>query len=145
MEWKADRPVEQVAAIAIVRRGEHFLVGRRCSSGPLAGFAEFPGGKCAPGESPTDTAVRECLEETGLRVRIVRNRAERLHDYPHARLRLFFFDCEPIEPLEEASPRPPFAWRHRDELRDLPFPAANAEVIRDLLHEHPSEEEDRPP
>jgi ADP-ribose pyrophosphatase YjhB (NUDIX family) len=33
---------------------------------------EFPGGKLLPGESPEAGAVRECLEETGLTVRITR-------------------------------------------------------------------------
>ena len=30
----------------------------------------FPGGKLEPGESPAQAAARECVEETGLEVRV---------------------------------------------------------------------------
>lgn len=31
---------------------------------------ELPGGHCSAGEDPAETAIRECAEETGLRVRV---------------------------------------------------------------------------
>lgn len=40
---------------------------------PGAGLWSVPGGKCLPDEASTDACVRECLEETGLQVEVVRS------------------------------------------------------------------------
>jgi 8-oxo-dGTP diphosphatase len=121
---------ETLVAIAIVRRGEHWLVGKRAANQALPGLAEFPGGKCLPDEPPEECARRECREESGLEVIVIRRRREMRHEYPHGRLRLIFFDCEPVA---EREPKPPFRWVSRDELAALPFPAANSEVVAELL------------
>ena len=48
--------------IAVVEHAGRYLVGIRGPDVPLAGYAEFPGGKCLPNESPEDCAVRECRD-----------------------------------------------------------------------------------
>jgi 8-oxo-dGTP diphosphatase len=53
-------------AVAIVTCDRGILVGQRRDGNPPW---TFPGGKIEPGESPEGAAVREALEETGLRVR----------------------------------------------------------------------------
>ncbi|MEA3375703.1 MAG: NUDIX domain-containing protein [Chloroflexota bacterium] len=59
----------KVAAGVIVERdGEVLLVRRRMN--PRQGLWTFPGGFIDFGESPTEAAVRECREETGLVVEI---------------------------------------------------------------------------
>jgi 8-oxo-dGTP diphosphatase len=125
-------PVETRVAVAVVRRGELFLVGRRAEGQALAGYAEFPGGKCRAGETPVDCAVRECQEETGLLVRVLGVRREILHDYPHGRLWLTFLDCVSGD---ATPPRPPFRWVTREQLVELRFPPANADVLAALLAE----------
>ena len=97
--------------VALVWRGDRLLVGIRPEGAPLAGYHEFPGGKAAPGESPADAAVRECLEETGVAVRILAERLRRRHDYPHGSLDLHFFDCLELTP---AAAVPPFAGASTD-------------------------------
>jgi len=121
---------ETAVAIGIVRRGDDFLVGVRTHE-PLAGLAEFPGGKCAPGESPERCVLREVREETGLDVVVVGKRGEATHDFPHGRVRLSFFDCEAAESRE---PLLPFRWVPRAQLAELRFPGANAEIIAALVH-----------
>jgi len=116
-------------AIAVVRRGDSFLVGERSLDGPLPGLAEFPGGKCLPGERAAEAAVRECREETGLEVRAVVTLQEVEHAYAHGRLRLSFVACE-VDGMEAA--RPPFRWVPRSQLSSLRFPDANRELIRML-------------
>jgi ADP-ribose pyrophosphatase YjhB (NUDIX family) len=49
--------------ILLVRRGNPPSLDRWCE----------PSGRCHPGESAADACVRECLEETGLHVRVVRS------------------------------------------------------------------------
>jgi 8-oxo-dGTP diphosphatase len=62
-----------VAAVALVDdldRPTRLLAARRSDPPPLAGGWEFPGGKVEPGETAPDAAVREALEELGVRVRL---------------------------------------------------------------------------
>ncbi len=73
---------------------------------PLAGLWEFPGGKVGPGESADDAAVRECLEETAVRVRVERERAVVEQRYEHGDVRIHFFDASPIDPGREPAPFP---------------------------------------
>src|SRR5262249_13310601 len=69
MEEITEQPT--LVAIAVVEHGERFLVGIRPEGKPLAGFAEFPGGKVNDGETPEAAAIRECDEESGLRIEVV--------------------------------------------------------------------------
>lgn len=54
------------ASVVVVRRDAVLMVER--GKPPLGGLWSFPGGKSEPGENPEQTARRELLEETGLRV-----------------------------------------------------------------------------
>ncbi|WP_404290282.1 8-oxo-dGTP diphosphatase [Glutamicibacter arilaitensis] len=65
-------PPQPVALLALLRdgaRGTELLLGRK-----LRGFGQgnivLPGGKIDPGESAPQAAVREFLEETGIRVHL---------------------------------------------------------------------------
>lgn len=119
-------------AIAIVRRGSEVLVGTRPAHLPLGGRAEFPGGKCAPQETPEEAAVRECFEETGLLVYPKRKLCEVVCTYPHDRVHLTFVECAPVD---QAEPQPPFCWIPIARLRECSFPQANEPVLRILEQE----------
>lgn len=54
------------AAATVLREGKLLLVKRGIE--PFKGWWDIPGGFLQPGEHPTEGAVREVLEETGLRV-----------------------------------------------------------------------------
>jgi 8-oxo-dGTP diphosphatase len=115
--------------IAIVEHAGRFLVGQRAEDSPLPGLAEFPGGKCLEEETPAECAIRECREETGLQVVPVRLLDERAHDYPHGRVELHFWLCEPADAgrIEETHRR--FRWVSQEELKTLDFPEANRHVV----------------
>ena len=66
MSARSEQPIP--VGIGIIRREGRFLVRQRPEGTVYAGFWEFPGGKCEPGESPAAATARECLEETGLTV-----------------------------------------------------------------------------
>jgi 8-oxo-dGTP diphosphatase len=117
-------------AIAVVEQDNRFLVGRRPANVPLAGLWEFPGGKVEPGETPEQTAARECEEESGVAVEIIERYVVRDYDYAHAKVKLHFFSCRPIDPIEK--PHGSFGWVERDELRNLQFPDANRPLIEHL-------------
>lgn len=128
----SDGALPVIVAVAVVLDGDCVLLTRRQPGAHLEGFWEFPGGKLEPPETPEECACREVLEETGLRVRVVCRLQEVLHTYPERTVHLHFFRCEvtggALNPsLQEAR------WAPLYELRTLPMPAANLEVIAELL------------
>ncbi len=101
----------------------------------MPGLWEFPGGKCEAGESPEKAAVRECLEETGLRVVPVRLRTKIVHTYPHGHVELSYFDVECKEPAASPDLNAGFVWVAAEELPGLEFPEANAPILAALSRE----------
>jgi 8-oxo-dGTP pyrophosphatase MutT (NUDIX family) len=72
-------PLPLVGVTAVVFRGREVLLGRRSDNGelaPICGIVEHP-------EEPAITAVRECLEETGVRIRV--DRLAWVHQIPRLR------------------------------------------------------------
>jgi mutator protein MutT len=124
--------VKTIGIAVVVERGR-VLVGIREPAQTLPGLAEFPGGKCEPGESPAACAIRETLEETGLRVDIDEPLANYPWDYPHGRVDLHFFTCRPTRTVDLDQPCDRFRWVPIEELAGLRFPDANAAVIDRLL------------
>ncbi|NLS91859.1 MAG: (deoxy)nucleoside triphosphate pyrophosphohydrolase [Planctomycetaceae bacterium] len=117
-------------AVAVVRQADSVLIGLRPQGKPLAGCWEFPGGKIGSGESPGDAAVRECYEETGLRIQVSRSMAVVDHRYEHETVRLHFVEAVAAE--TESRPRLPFRWVPIAELGEYRFPPANAGVLQAL-------------
>jgi mutator protein MutT len=125
-------PTTQRVAIAVVEQDGRYLVGTRRAQQPLGGLAEFPGGRCLPGETGQACAVRECLEETGLAVTAVERLCAGRHEYEHAMLELEFWLCRPAQPHSlPAAGR--FVWTPLQALHLLEFPAANRPVLEKLF------------
>jgi mutator protein MutT len=125
--------------IAVVEQDGHYLVGIRGAHQSLSGQAEFPGGKCRPGESSEVCAVRECLEETGLAVVPVRQLLETRFRYPHEFVELHFWLCRPAAPDSVTTTHEGYRWVPADHLPSQPFPAANCPVVRILCGSSSSE------
>lgn len=115
--------------IAVVEYNGRYLVGRRSAGGPLAGYDEFPGGKCLPGESPRDCAVRECREETGLEVDPVELLLHREFSYPHGDVDLHFWLCRPRDADDVGETHGGFSWFSVDQLAGSTFPEANRDAL----------------
>jgi mutator protein MutT len=119
--------------IAVVEHAGCYLVGTRGPDVPLAGQAEFPGGKCLPGEDPAACACRECHEETGLDVQAERLLLRREFDYPHGSVDLHFWHCRPRRDADVLPRHGVFHWIPAGELAALPFPEANAPLVKLLI------------
>ncbi len=118
--------------IAVVENQGSYLIGIRPPGASLAGFAEFPGGKCEAGEDPAVAAVRECLEETGLRVEVLELLTRRLYEYAYGSVDLHFYLCRPLELPEASHDLCGFRWEEVASLRSLKFPDANVPVVEML-------------
>jgi 8-oxo-dGTP diphosphatase len=118
--------------IGLVRRSGRFLVRRRPAGTVYAGYWEFPGGKCEPGEAPDQATARECLEEIGLRVVVGPLRRVTTHRYPHGLVELFFYDCTTEDPAAEPADGSGFEWVPAGQLNSLQFPEANELVVAEL-------------
>jgi mutator protein MutT len=123
-------PIE--VGIGLIRRGDRYLIRQRPAGTVYAGYWEFPGGKCELGETPRQATIRECLEETGVRVEVKGLRRVIEHHYPHGHVRLFFFDCEPAENHSDVSAEHGCRWVATGDLQGLRFPEANEEILEEL-------------
>lgn len=128
-------PAVTKVAIAVVESSGHVLVGQRPQNVPLAGYSEFPGGKCEADETPKSSAVRECREETGLMVVPRDHLATVQHAYDHGNVELHFWRCSLTPDLPDLAPAaPPFQWVPVSDLGQHRFPDANMEVLQMLSH-----------
>ncbi len=124
-----------LAGIGLIRRGDAFLIRQRPAGTVYAGYWEFPGGKCEPGESPAQATARECLEETGLRIVVGPLRRTVTYPYPHGLVELSFHDCTTEDPDAEPDPATGFRWVAVEPLVTLRFPEANEVVLEELARE----------
>jgi 8-oxo-dGTP diphosphatase len=120
-----------IVAAAVVERDGRFLVTRRQRGVHLEGLWEFPGGKCADGESLAACLARELEEELAVPSDVGVELLTTGHDYPGKRVELHFFECrlrsDPAPQLGQE-----MRWVAREELDGLEFPPADAELIRRL-------------
>jgi A/G-specific adenine glycosylase len=130
-----ERPVVH-AACGVVRRRGRLLVVRRPERGLLGGLWEFPGGRCAEGESAEEACARGVFEKTGVRVEPVAPVADARgfggirHTFSHFRVVLHAFGCKDLGGrLSSASAR----WVTRTELDGLALTRTAREVARRVL------------
>lgn len=123
-----------VVTAAVITRGDRYLVTRRQQGVHLEGLWEFPGGKCDPAESLEECLRRELREELDADATVGGELLSVTHHYPERSVELHFFACELIsEPLPQLGQE--MRWVARHELRSLPFPPADDELIA-LLERH---------
>ena len=121
---------------AVIERDGLFLVTRRQEGVHLEGYWEFPGGKCDPGETLTACLVRELREELDVEAHAGSELFTTTHTYPDQTVELHFLRCDVRgEPTPRVGQR--MLWARREELAQLPFPAADVELIRILTREAP--------
>lgn len=127
-------PRRAVAAVALVDdlgAPRRMLAARRSEPPALAGGWEFPGGKVEPGEDPAEAAVREALEELGVRVRLGDRIGATWPLGETFEMHLWFAEALPGEP----DPRPledhdDLRWLGATELLDVAWLPADLPVVR---------------
>jgi len=129
-------PLRIVVTAAVIERDGRYLVTRRLGGTHLAGFWEFPGGKCNHDEPLPACLEREISEELDTNIRIGAEIHHVAHEYPERIVELHFFRCELV-----GEPRPVLGqemrWVAQSELASLEFPPADADLIARLARDVP--------
>lgn len=136
------------AAKAVITDGERILL-QRCKMSDGAVYYELPGGGQHPMETMEEAVLRECLEETGYTVRIVRPLAlleeilvsdalvAQYPGYAHRIFHVFLCECTDaprVEPSEEDIQQEGMDWLTLDEVEKVILrPAAIQPALRKLL------------
>ena len=124
-------PPRLIVVAAVVERDDSFLVTRRLEGTHLAGYWEFPGGKCDDGESHAACLAREMREELAVGVSVGELVLSVAHEYDDRTIELHFYRCE-LKGEPQPRLRQEMMWAPRAALRGLPFPPADEKLI-DLL------------
>ena len=115
-------------SLALIFRGDEFLVAKRPSKGLLGGLWELPGGKWEPGESAEAAVVREIREELGVEIDVGRAFPPVAHAYTHFSVRLHPFVCHMAANQKPVSSQP-LRWIKREQIPDLAFPTGTLKVF----------------
>jgi mutator protein MutT len=121
----------EVSAALIFRDGK-LLITQRQSGSHLGGLWEFPGGKLERNETFEECLAREIREELGMDISVGELFETVSHDYPDKSVHLRFYVCKPLAGEPQALGCAEFKWVEKEELRNYPFPAADARLLDKL-------------
>lgn len=119
---------EYNVSIGIIEKDNRVYIQKRPSTGHLGGLWEFPGGKARPGETPSQTLLRECLEELKTEIEIIEKLTLIHHAYTHFKIHMTVFRCHlksNTQPIIHPPQNTPSRWITLDQLDLYPFPTAN--------------------
>jgi A/G-specific adenine glycosylase len=133
VEERKPLPFQVIGIGVVINAAGEVLIDQRLEEGLLGGMWEFPGGKQEPGESIEACVARELMEELGIEVSVEDALTTVDHAYSHKKLQFVVHLCRWIsgEPQPLASQQ--VRWVRPEQLKDYPFPAANARIIEALL------------
>jgi ADP-ribose pyrophosphatase YjhB (NUDIX family) len=125
----------KVAAAVLIEQDGRVLLVRRASE-PFRGLWTLPAGFINGGEDPAEAAARECLEETGLNVRVIRV-LDIISGREHPRGADFIIVYQAsiisgeLKPDDDADAA---EWFRRENLPQLAFRATQIVLSRDFSH-----------
>ena len=126
-------PFQVIGVGVVLNAAGEVLIDQRLTEGLLGGLWEFPGGKKESGESIEACITRELQEELAIAVTVGEELISVDHAYSHKKLRFVVHLCQWVsgEPQPLASQQ--VRWVRPKQLKEFPFPAANARIIEALL------------
>lgn len=121
---KKKSPVK-VVALALQRTSDlHYLITRRGPGQTGAGEWEFPGGKMEPGETQTQSLVREILEELSIALEESQLQflAEHIEHYPEKSVHIFLWKMQiPENPNIILTEHDQYKWLNKTEIASFPL------------------------
>jgi 8-oxo-dGTP diphosphatase len=126
------RAVVHVLVGLITDGAGRWLVNCRPQGAPLAGFWEFPGGKCEPGEDRYTALSRELDEELGIEVRVAEPLLTLEHEYADKRVLLDVWRVVHYGGEVTARERQELRWVTPDECEGLDLLEADWPIVERL-------------
>lgn len=112
--------------VAVIRKGDQILVGKRPPNKAFGGKWEFPGGKLEPMESAEKCIEREIKEELGVTLKNMKSFLVEDHQYPDGKnFRLHFYFCEIAEGEPQSLWHDEILWVESDKLGTIDLLAAD--------------------
>lgn len=123
------KPHHHVVCAIIVNAANQVLVAQRSAHQYYAGYWEFPGGKCEPGETLHQALTRELHEELAIDVEDAVPWMVIEHEYPPYVITLHIWQVMRYrgEPVGHEGQQ--VAWMDREQLLTLKFPEANDPIV----------------
>ena len=121
-----------VVVAAVIERDATYLLTLRPQGTHLAGHWEFPGGKVHISETHAEALRREIFEELDAVAEVGELVHTFTHAYPEKTVELFFYRCR-LEGVPKPMMGQQMRWVPRVELASLPFPAADRDLISQLV------------
>jgi A/G-specific adenine glycosylase len=115
-------------SVALIFKGDEFLVTRRPDEGLLGGLWELPGGKWEIGETGLQALHRELGEELGIKVHVRKDYPAVRHSYTHFGVRLHPFLCG-LEGRRRPRSALPLRWIRREDIPALAFPKGTLKIF----------------
>jgi 8-oxo-dGTP diphosphatase len=128
------RRIDVVAALIENSRGE-LLLDRRPPGRPMAGFWEFPGGKCAAGERREAALARELREELGIRIVAAEPFMQLEHGYPELHVTLDIWRVSTYAGTPKALEGQELRWLAKSELAAIELLPADRPIVERILRD----------
>jgi len=128
------RRIDVVAALIENSRGQ-VLLDRRPPDRPMAGFWEFPGGKCGAGEAHEAALARELREELGIRVIAAEPFMQLEHTYPALCVALDIWRVSTYSGTPKALDGQELRWVAKSELAAIELLPADRPIVERLLRD----------
>lgn len=118
---------------AVLRDGEHVLIGRRPEGVLLGGLWEFPGGRLEPEETLESCLRREIGEEIGVEIEVGARLGVFDHAYTHFRVTVHAFECKLIRGEPQAIDHSEIRWVSPEQLREYPMGKIDRAISTTIL------------
>lgn len=125
-----------MVAAALLDDAKRVLIAERPAGKHMAGRWEFPGGKIAPDETPTDALRRELREELGVEIKEPEFMMELVHRYPDREVQLLFFLVRSFDGVPQSLDAQRLRWVAIEQLHEADILEADLPFIRALQQCH---------
>lgn len=115
---------------AIIKQGSQILICQRPKGKSCEFLWEFPGGKIEEGETGEQCIIRECQEELGITLRVLRELTDLRYDYPNRAVHLHFYVTEILTGAPTLKEHNDLAWIAPDEVALYQFCPADAIMLK---------------